>query len=99
MGLSYFFRLLATDAHNAGNPGLAWRWFGWWWLVWVVAYALIYALQLPIKGLVGNGWVRAFGIAVVNPVCAALLEDGFPFCIGHRHCSLPRAFRDPHFSA
>ena len=65
MGLSYFFRLLATDAHNAGNPGLAWRWFGWWWLVWVVAYALIYALQLPIKGLVGNGWVRAFGIAIV----------------------------------
>ena len=37
MGLSYFFRLLATDAHNAGNPGLTWRWFGWWWLVWMVA--------------------------------------------------------------
>jgi uncharacterized membrane protein len=65
MGLSYFFRLLATDAHNAGNPGLVWRWFGWWWLVWLVAYALIYALQLPMKGALGNGWVRAIGIAIV----------------------------------
>jgi uncharacterized membrane protein len=65
MGLSYFFRYLATDAHNAGDPGLAWRWFGWWWLVWIVAYGLIYGLQLPMKGFLDNGWVRALGIAMV----------------------------------
>src|SRR5690349_13581866 len=63
MGISYFFRLLATDARNAGNPRLAWSWFGWWWVVWLVAYALIYALQLPMKGPLNNGWIRAMGIA------------------------------------
>src|SRR2546423_6832536 len=65
VGISYFFRLLATDAHNAGNPGIAWTWFGWWWLVWLVAYALIYVLQLPAKGVLDNGWLRAIGIAAV----------------------------------
>ena len=65
MGISYFFRLLATDARNAGNPGLAWSWFGWWWVVWLVAYALIYALQLPVKGPLNNGWIRALGIGIV----------------------------------
>ena len=70
MGLSYYFRLLATDARNAGKPGIAWRWFGWWWLVWLVAYVLIYALQLPMKGLLGNGWVRALAILIVVAVAS-----------------------------
>ena len=65
VGMSYFFRLLATDAQNAGNPGLAWRWFGLWALVWTIAYELIYMLQLPRKGFLDNGWVRAVGIAIV----------------------------------
>src|SRR5262249_62208015 len=46
MGLRYFFRLLSADAHNAGDSSLVLRWFGWWLLVWIVAYVLIYALQL-----------------------------------------------------
>src|SRR5215470_16681162 len=49
MGLRYFFRLLSADAHNAGDSGLVLRWFGWWLLVWMVAYALLYASQLPAK--------------------------------------------------
>ena len=37
LGMRYFFSLLVTDARNAGHPGLALRWFGWWALVWTVA--------------------------------------------------------------
>src|ERR1700674_2210419 len=44
VGMRYFFTLLATDARNVGNPGLALRWFGWWALVWTVAYEGIYFL-------------------------------------------------------
>src|SRR5262249_42486514 len=58
VGLRYFFQVLSGDAHNAGNPGLALRWFGWWLLVWLVAYALIYPLQLPFKGILDSVWVR-----------------------------------------
>lgn len=64
-GLRYFWLILAADAHNAGNPGLRLRWFGEWFVVWFVAFALIYPLQLPAKGILGNGWVRAVGIVVV----------------------------------
>ncbi len=65
VGLRYFFSLLATDARNSGNPGLALGWFGWWVLVWVVAYAGIYVLQLPANGIRDSVWVRAIGIAVI----------------------------------
>src|SRR5712692_9744044 len=65
VGMRYFFSLLATDARNAGNPGLALRWFGWWVLVWTVAYEGIYFLQLPAKGIRDSVWVRAIGIAVI----------------------------------
>ena len=47
VGLRYFFIILSADAHNAGDPSLTLKWFGWWLLVWLVAYALIYPLQLP----------------------------------------------------
>jgi uncharacterized membrane protein len=33
--------------------------------VWMVAYALIYALQLPAQGILDSVWFRAIGIAVV----------------------------------
>ena len=65
MGLRYFFTLLASDARNAGDPSLTLQWFGWWLLVWLVAYALIYALQLPAKGFLDSPWVRTIGVAVV----------------------------------
>src|SRR5215469_1291537 len=64
-GLRYFWLILAADAHNAGNPALALKWFGAWFAAWLVAYALIYPLQLPAKGALGNGWLRASGVAVV----------------------------------
>lgn len=65
VGLRYYSILLAVDAQNAGSRGLAWKWFGWWALVWFVAYGLIYPLQLPREGLLNNPWVRATGIAAI----------------------------------
>jgi len=65
VGMRYFFSMLATDARNLGDPGLALRWFGWWVLVWVVAYEGIYLLQLPAKGIRDSVWVRAIGIGAV----------------------------------
>src|SRR5256884_5767025 len=46
-------------------PSLVGKWFGWWFLVWLVAYAFIYALQLPAKGTLDSPWVRSIGVAVV----------------------------------
>jgi uncharacterized membrane protein len=65
IGMRYFFTMLSTDARNLGNPGLALRWFGWWVLVWVVAYEGIYLLQLPAKGIRDSVWVRAIGIGAI----------------------------------
>jgi uncharacterized membrane protein len=65
VGLRYYFILLSADAQNAGRSGLAIKWFGWWLLVWLVAYALIYPLQLPSKGITGNAWVRTIAIAAI----------------------------------
>jgi uncharacterized membrane protein len=65
VGLRYFFTVLAGDARNAGDSSLTLQWFGWWLLVWLVAYALIYALQLPAEGFLDSPWVRTIGVAVV----------------------------------
>lgn len=64
-GLRYFMLVLKADAQNAGNPSLEWSWLGYWFLTWLAAYALLYALQLPMKGAFDNGWVRAIPIAIV----------------------------------
>lgn len=64
-GLRYFWLILAADARNAGDPALAWRWFGGWLLVWMVAFALVYPFQMPSKGLLDRAWVRAIAIAVI----------------------------------
>src|SRR6267143_2311593 len=64
-GMRYFFSLLVTDARNAGNPGLALRWFGWWVLVWVVAVEGIYFFQRPAKGMRDSVWVRTIGIGAI----------------------------------
>jgi uncharacterized membrane protein len=64
-GLRYFWILLATDARNAGNPALAWRWFGWWLLVWCVAFVLIYPFQLPHEGVLDNASLRTIAIAFI----------------------------------
>lgn len=73
MGLRYFFTLLASDARNAGDPSLTLRWFGWWLLVWVVGYALIYALQLPARGLLDSPWLRTIGVAFIVIVASWLV--------------------------
>ncbi len=65
VGIRYFLRVLSADAHNAGDPSLTLRWFGWWVLVWSLTFELIYMLQRPAKGLRDNPWVRAIGIGVV----------------------------------
>src|SRR5277367_3831642 len=65
VGLRYYFIILSADAHNSGNPALTLRWFGWWLLVWLVAYALIYPFQLPHKGFLDSPWVRAIAICAI----------------------------------
>jgi uncharacterized membrane protein len=65
VGMRYFWILLSATAQNAGNPSLATRWFVWWLVVWLAAYTLIYPLQLPGKGMLGNSWFRAVAIATV----------------------------------
>jgi uncharacterized membrane protein len=65
VGLRYYFMILSADAHNSGNPGLTLRWFGWWLLVWLAAFALIYPFQLPGKGLLDNPWVRTIAIGAI----------------------------------
>lgn len=75
VGLRYFFILLAADARNAGNPSLALRWFGWWLLVWVIAYALIYPFQLPSKGILGNAAIRAIAITIIVIAASWIVLD------------------------
>lgn len=65
VGLRYFQLHLFADAHNSGDPSLARKWLGWWFLVWIVAYVFIYALQLPAKGILDSAWVRVIGISAV----------------------------------
>ncbi len=75
MGLRYYFILLSTDAHNAGKNSLALEWFGWWVLVWMVAYGLIYQFQLPRKGIIGNTWVRTVAIAIIVIAASWVILD------------------------
>jgi uncharacterized membrane protein len=65
VGLRYFTIHLASDARVAGDRSLGWKWLGWWFLVWMVAYVFVYALQLPAKGFLDSVWVRVIGISVV----------------------------------
>jgi len=65
VGLRYYFTILSADAQNSGNPALTLRWFGWWLLVWLVAYALIYPFQLPHMGFLDSPWVRAIAICAI----------------------------------
>jgi uncharacterized membrane protein len=65
VGLRYFTIHLAADAKLAGDRSLIGKWFGWWFLVWMVAYLFIYALQLPARGILDNVLVRVIGVSVV----------------------------------
>jgi uncharacterized membrane protein len=79
VGMRYFLILLSVDAKNSGNRSLVFRWFGSWAVVWFVAYALIYSLQLPAKGFRDSPWVRAVAIAIVVLAaswCVLVLNGG-----------------------
>jgi len=73
VGMRYYAIHLASDAELAGNPRLVGKWFGWWFLVWLVAYVFLYALQLPAKGILNNAWIRVLGIVLVVIVASWLV--------------------------
>lgn len=75
VGLRYYSIILAADARNAGNPSLTLRWFGGWFLVWLVAYALIYPFQLPSKGILGNAWLRTMAISIIVVAASWIVLD------------------------
>jgi uncharacterized membrane protein len=75
VGLRYYFTILSAAAHNSGNPSLALHWFGWWLLVWLIAYALIYPFQLPSKGILNNAWLRTIAIAAIVIAASWLVLD------------------------
>jgi len=65
VGLRYFSIHLLSDAKLAGDPSLVRKWFGQWFLVWLVTYVFIYGFQMPAKGLLNSVWVRVIGISIV----------------------------------
>jgi uncharacterized membrane protein len=73
VGIRYFQIHLVSDARVAGDRSLVAKWFAWWFLVWMVAYIFIYALQLPAKGFVNSPWVRGIGVAIVVIVASWLV--------------------------
>lgn len=75
VGLRYFSIILSADAHNAGDPSLTIRWFGWWLLVWLIAYVLIYPLQLPSIGIIGNPWLRTVAITIIVIAASWIVLD------------------------
>src|ERR1700730_3430397 len=61
VGLRYFTIHLASDAKLAGDRSLIGKWFG----LWLVAYVVIYSLQLPAKGILNSPWLRVIGVFLV----------------------------------
>ncbi|HEY1799739.1 MAG TPA: urate hydroxylase PuuD [Terriglobales bacterium] len=63
MGLAYWGNIVAADAHNAqASSGMAMSSF---FLIWTVVWALLYALLIPGKGVLNNGWVLGPLVAVI----------------------------------
>lgn len=75
VGIRYYFHLLSVDAHNAGDPSLTLKWFGWWVAVWLAAYVLIYPFQLPHEGILDNPWARTIPISIVVVAASWLVLD------------------------
>ena len=80
VGLRYFTIHLASDARNAGDPSLTLKWLGLWFLVWLIAYLPIYALQLPASGIRNHPAVRIGALVIVFAVASwlALVFTGSP---------------------
>lgn len=70
MGLAYWGNIVTADAHNANaSSGIA---IGSFFLIWTVVWALLYALLIPGKGPLNNGFVLA-PIVTVIVIAAAWL--------------------------
>src|SRR5260370_34310448 len=72
VGMRYYAIHLASDAKLAGNPRLGGKWFGWWFLLWLVAYVLLFTLQLPAKRILNSPWVRIIGVVLVVSAASSL---------------------------
>ncbi len=63
MGLAYWGNIVSADAHNAqASQGMV---MGSFFIIWTVVWALLYALLIPGKGILNNGWVLAILTAVI----------------------------------
>ena len=62
-GLAYWGQIVSSDAHNGGASIAAplWSFFG----IWTVTWAILYALLLPGKGLLDNGWFLAILYVII----------------------------------
>jgi uncharacterized membrane protein len=77
--------LARTDADNAGEPGLMWRWMGMWFVVWTAAWLMVYLLIKFAKGPLADGRVLAIPIALVIALAAwAILEFVSHPAVGNR---------------
>lgn len=65
-GLRYFMILAKTDAINAGDPRLMWRWLTIWFLAWLLAFVIIFVLLRPSEGALNNGWFLTVLIGFVT---------------------------------
>src|ERR1700722_16825713 len=71
----FHWSALITEAKGLRSYLLTLKWFGWWMLVWLVAFVLIYPLQLPHEGFLDNPWVRAILISIVVIAASWLVLD------------------------
>jgi len=73
MGLAYWGDVVGSDAHNGG--GSAGMVFGSFFLIWTVAWALMYACLIPGKGALSKGPVLAvIYVVIVVAAAAAFLQ-------------------------
>jgi uncharacterized membrane protein len=70
MGFAYWQSTVASDAHNGGGSvGAA---TGSFFLIWTIAWVLMYACVIPGKGALDNGWVLAVIYTVIVLAAAGL---------------------------
>src|SRR5260370_7763545 len=88
MGMAYWGNIVAEDARNGGaSSGGA---MGTFFLIWTVAWALMYALEIPGKGALDKGP----GLAVIFTVIVLLASS--LFLLLNHHCSDITPILAPH---
>ena len=73
VGFRYFMIYASSDASAAHDSGLMWRWLGIWFLVWVVAWAIINLLLMPKQGALNNGRLLTVLISFVVTVASGVV--------------------------